>query len=201
MSFEYGRIPKELVSMIHDELEVAASGFISVENFEYLFGTIEEFPERAGITPIDLKDKIIHMASYLVFHLVKGHPFNDGNKRTAFISFSYFLLINNIFPNYSEEKSTNAMKEIIRQINSGVRPLEAIEAVFKGNSDSNEYKLIKLLFELSGVDPNKNYESPVDIVPLIRGLVSELPEKPDKHFLIGFLEKIKNKLENFIGES
>lgn len=200
MALEYTLLPKLFVYLIHDQLELEAPGFNLQSNFDYLFDTINEFPESAGIIPQSTEEKIIFVASYLIFHLTKGHPFNDGNKRTAFLSFSIFLMQNGLSPHYSEAKSNEALDKITELIQNKKRPLEAIEDTFKGNPNSNEYKLIRLLFELSGANPVVQYNSPIDIYPKIRELVIRREDEKFGHpWLVNFVDGILKKLQALVG--
>lgn len=195
MVHEYVSIPKELVLRIHDELPVAAEGFNAESNLDYLFETVKEFPESAGIIPPDLETKIVYVASYLLFHLVKGHPFNDGNKRTAFLTFSLFLMVNQHSPNYSEAKSNEALEKINELIKNGKKPVEAIEETFQQNRNSNEYHLIRLLFELGGADPKNTYKSPLEIYTSVRSLIIKLEDEKFPHpWLRGFIHNILKKV-------
>lgn len=196
MPLEYKSVQKELALKIHESLPLDAKGFVLKSNFEFLFETVNEFPESAGIIPSDVQTKIIYVACYLIFYLTKRHPFSDGNKRTAFLSFSIFLMGNGFSPFYSEAKSNEALDKITQLISNGERPLAAIEETFKDNKGSREYKLIRLLFELSGADPAVNYESPVDIYPQIKLLVIRAEDEKFAHpWLFEFIQTILKKLK------
>ena len=189
--FHYIAIPAKLVEFIHDELELDSKGYNSTSNFNYLFATINEFPPAEVAIPADLKEKIDYVASYLVFHIIRGHCFNDGNKRTAFLSLSIFLALNKMSSKYNEEKSIEALTQITNLIREGASPLKAIETVFKEQPDSYEYRLIKVLYELGGANSAVRYNSPMDIVPLIRDLTTEKPTSFQSHgFLFRFIDNI-----------
>ncbi|MBF0344491.1 MAG: type II toxin-antitoxin system death-on-curing family toxin [Nitrospirae bacterium] len=51
-----------------------------------------------------LHKDIYEMAGAYLFHIVKNHPFIDGNKRTGIVAAIVFLLINNVDLNADEEE-------------------------------------------------------------------------------------------------
>ena len=54
-------------------------------------------------------------AAYL-YHITKNHPFNDGNKRTAFITTLAFLKINNAKISFS----ISHLEEIVIEVANGM---------------------------------------------------------------------------------
>lgn len=61
-----------------------------------------------------LHTNIFEMASAYLFHIVKNHPFIDGNKRTGTVSALVFLLLNG----YSFESSENVLVDTVTKIAS-----------------------------------------------------------------------------------
>lgn len=59
-----------------------------------------------------LHTNIFEMASAYLFHIVKNHPFVDGNKRTGTVSALVFLLLNG----YSFESSENVLVDTVTKI-------------------------------------------------------------------------------------
>ena len=60
----------------------------------------------------DLHKTIYDKASAYLFHLVKNHPFNDGNKRTGAGSALMFLRVNGIDPNYDNDSYVQLVVDV-----------------------------------------------------------------------------------------
>ncbi|MDP2666005.1 MAG: Fic family protein [Candidatus Diapherotrites archaeon] len=168
-SFRY--LTREDILDIHDRIHVQSNGFMSSENLNFIIDQIKDFPELAGIEPRSPQEKVVYCASYLLFHLVKGHCFNDGNKRTAFISFNFFLHNNQFDPTYDEENIKSKLIQINQKINQGSKPFDAINEIFGKNSESPDFRLITLLFELAGANPKISYLSPLEIVQSVQTFI------------------------------
>ncbi|MFN7903606.1 MAG: type II toxin-antitoxin system death-on-curing family toxin [Pseudobdellovibrionaceae bacterium] len=59
---------------------------------------------EAGIGDEYLHKDIFEMAAAYLFHLVKNHAFNDGNKRIAALAASVFLQVNGFMVNANEDE-------------------------------------------------------------------------------------------------
>lgn len=67
-------------------------GRAGVHNFTLLHSAIER--PKAQFSGIYLYSSIWQMAAALLQSMVKNHPFDDGNKRTAYFTTMRFLRIN-----------------------------------------------------------------------------------------------------------
>jgi hypothetical protein len=170
-SFEYIRLSREVIEKIHRWLPLQSTGFNSEGNLQFILNTVDGFPELAGIIPRNSTDKVIWLASYLLFHLTKGHCFNDGNKRTAFASTNYFLQLNGFIINVADKVIKDKEECIERVLREGGTIDKAINAAFADDISSNEYRLAALIFGLSGVIQLGNYSSPIDIYPIVNSLI------------------------------
>ncbi len=164
-------LSKDDIIAIHDKLALAASGFNSETNLDFIQDMVKDFPENAGIFPSNEDEKVVYLATYFLFHLVKGHCFNDGNKRTAFVVFQYQLKNSGVETKYDEKRIDQQLTIINQNMDAGEKPLDAINKVFNYDFSSDEYKLIWLIFELAGGNENINYNSPLEVYPIVHGLI------------------------------
>ncbi|MES0335661.1 MAG: type II toxin-antitoxin system death-on-curing family toxin [Candidatus Magnetobacterium sp. LHC-1] len=67
---------------------------------------------QAGYGELYLHEDIYEMAGAYLFHIVKNHPFIDGNKRTGVVAAIVFLLINNIDLNADEEELETMVRSV-----------------------------------------------------------------------------------------
>jgi death-on-curing protein len=85
-------LEKALIVAIHDR-QVAEHGGLSGVRDEGLLEPALGRPQQPyayGEPPPDLAD----LAAALAFGLARNHPFNDGNKRTAYVAYRTFLELN-----------------------------------------------------------------------------------------------------------
>ena len=71
---------------------------------------------------------IFEMAAAYLFHLVKNHPFVDGNKRIGFGCADLFLAMNNIELNLSEDEAVELTMNIASETSSKIEIAEVLEA-------------------------------------------------------------------------
>lgn len=81
------------VLIIHDLMLDVAGGREGIHDFHLLHSAIER--PKAQFAGKFLYSSIWLMAAALLHSLVKNHPFEDGNKRTAYFSTVRFLRKNN----------------------------------------------------------------------------------------------------------
>jgi len=80
------------VIVIHSRMIELFGGREGIRDFTMLHSAIERC--RATFGGRDLYPTIFNKASALIQSLILNHPFNDGNKRTAFTSCVLFLYYN-----------------------------------------------------------------------------------------------------------
>jgi death-on-curing protein len=73
---------------------------------------------------------IYEMAAAYLFHLVKNHAFNDGNKRIAAVTAAVFLQING----YVVIADEDDFEQVVLAAASGKAPKEVIAEFFKRNT-------------------------------------------------------------------
>lgn len=91
------------VMVIHDRMIKLFGGKEEVHDFTMLHSATERC--RATFGGRDLYPSIFDKASALVQSLILNHPFNDGNKRTAFTSCALFLFFNQYKLKYFEKEA------------------------------------------------------------------------------------------------
>jgi death-on-curing family protein len=116
---------KEASELFGNEKEDQLGGIIG--NLYQTFGGVELYP--------NIEDK----ASHLLYFIIKDHPFNDGNKRTASFLFVYFLDKCDYLYKQNGEKKIN---------DNALTTLALLVAISSPNEKEILIKLIKhLIFE------------------------------------------------------
>ncbi|MDA1316529.1 MAG: type II toxin-antitoxin system death-on-curing family toxin [bacterium] len=82
----------EEIMYIHDNMIQIYGGRSDVHDFTLLHSATER--SKATFNGKDLYDSLFDKASALIQSLILNHPFDDGNKRTAFTSCAGFLYLN-----------------------------------------------------------------------------------------------------------
>ena len=98
------------VVVIHERMVEFAGGKVGIREFTLLHSAIER-PKASFASEFLYKD-VWQMASALLQSLVKNHPFEDGNKRTAYFSTMRFLQKNKLKLTAPKEKYIRFMIEI-----------------------------------------------------------------------------------------
>lgn len=116
------------VLAIHDEVLIIAGGRAGIHDFTLLHSAIER--PKAQFSGRFLYVSVWLMAAALLQSLVKNHPFEDGNKRTAYASAARFLY-----------KNGHKLKHVLREavplmigVNTGNKTLEEISSWLKKKS-------------------------------------------------------------------
>lgn len=84
----------ETVLLIHQEALACFGGLDGIRDYELLESAIEQ--PRATFGGQFLHEDAFAMAAAYLFHLVKNHPFLDGNKRTGLAAALAFLDVNGV---------------------------------------------------------------------------------------------------------
>jgi death-on-curing protein len=84
----------------------------------------------AGFGEQYLHSDIYEMAAAYLFHIVRNHPFVDGNKRTGAVVSLVFLIMNGIEINADED----SFERIVRSLAEGRIYKDSISQFFKNNS-------------------------------------------------------------------
>ena len=73
---------------------------------------------------------LFEMAAAYLYHIVKNHPFYDGNKRTGAVAAIIFLELNGI----ELEAEETAFEDLIRQVAEGTAGKARVAAFLKSGS-------------------------------------------------------------------
>ena len=189
-------VSKEAVLEIHGQLELEAKWYNNKGTFNFLFSQIENFLDSEEIKNKSVQKIISHISAIYLFYLAAGHCFNDGNKRTAFLTTSTFLILNNYSTNYDEDKIDQYLEGVNKKLSEGERINGALKELEQKIGKTNEFKMIKLLFDLAGAS-GKIYSSVSEIKPIVDSLIiHSKADFPDEGILAGIkelLEKLKPK--------
>lgn len=82
------------VIALHDAVLVASGGLRGIRDTGLLESALDA--PRAAMFGMEMYRTVKEKSAVLLFHLIKNHPFNDGNKRTAFVSWIVFCEANKI---------------------------------------------------------------------------------------------------------
>lgn len=80
------------VISIHDDLLKNFGGLPGIRDKNLLLSALEM--PKASFGNKKMHPSIFQKAAAYLYHLVQNHPFNDGNKRTAYVVVLVFLEIN-----------------------------------------------------------------------------------------------------------
>ncbi len=84
----------EQVLGIHKVMIQKFGGLPGVKNMNLLLSALEA--PKAAFGGVDLYPSMFEKAAVYLYHLTRNHPFNDGNKRTAYFVTLLFLEANHI---------------------------------------------------------------------------------------------------------
>ena len=98
------------VYALHQRMISIGGGRIDIHNFTLLHSAVER--SKASFGGEELYPTIWKKASALLHSLVKNHPFDDGNKRTAYYSTKRFLRLNGHILNAPLQEILNFMVSV-----------------------------------------------------------------------------------------
>jgi death on curing protein len=88
----------------------------------------------AGFGGDYLHTDIYEMAAAYLFHIVRNHPFIDGNKRTGAVASVIFLMLNGIEINAEED----SFEKMVLEAATGKIDKAAIARFFRNNTSGRE---------------------------------------------------------------
>ena len=108
---------------IHTEMLRLYGGFPGIRDLNLLYSLIET--PKLNVFGRELYPTIYDKAGVYLFFITKNHPFNDGNKRTAYISTLLFLKGNG----YNQINfDSNELENLILEVAKGEKDKENIVA-------------------------------------------------------------------------
>ncbi len=100
---------KEVIEIHSDQIN-RYGGHPGIRDIELLKSAISM--PSASFREQYLHSDIYEMAAAYLFHIVRNHPFVDGNKRTGAVTSEVFLMMNGIEINADEDSFVVAMPRI-----------------------------------------------------------------------------------------
>jgi len=92
ISFFY--LTPDQVITLHDAVLLESGGLRGIRDRGLLESALDA--PKAAMFGLEMYKTGHEKSAVLLFHLVKNHPFNDGNKRTAFLSWVAFCEMNRL---------------------------------------------------------------------------------------------------------
>ena len=102
-------VTRSVVDQLHDEQIKKNTGLEGTRD-EGLLESALNNPKNAYF--YDNETDIYKLATIYVFSIAANHAYNDGNKRTAFITASTFLYLNNVELNVDDESIITMMPKV-----------------------------------------------------------------------------------------
>ena len=117
----------EIISIHRDQIE-RYGGKSGIRDIELLRSAVAM--PCAGFSDDYVHTDIFEMASAYLFHIIRNHPFVDGNKRTGAVAAVVFLMMNGIELQVGEED----FEYMVRAVAEGKMNKSEIADFFRKNS-------------------------------------------------------------------
>jgi len=114
----------DVLSIHRDQLE-RYGGAPGIRDAGLLEAAVEQ--ARAGFGGEYLHRDLLEMAAAYLYHLVRNHPFVDGNKRTGAVAALVFLDLNGVRVDMDEDE----LAELVEGVAAGRLGKEEIVAAFR----------------------------------------------------------------------
>lgn len=119
----------EVVAIHHDQIE-RYGGLPGVRDWGLLESALAM--PAAAFGGNYLHADLCEMAAAYLFHIVRNHPFMDGNKRVGAVAAYVFLALNDV----RLTADNNAFADIVLSVACGETPKSAVAEFFRANSVS-----------------------------------------------------------------
>jgi death on curing protein len=113
---------------IHKDQMQRYGGRIGIRDLELLKSSVSM--PTAGFGGEYLHTDVYEMAAAYLFHIVRNHPFMDGNKRTGVVSALVFLILNGIKISADED----GLENMVISVAEGKTVKSEITQFFRENS-------------------------------------------------------------------
>lgn len=110
---------------IHDTFLQMYGGLSGIRDHGLLASAVEM--PKVTMFGEDMHKDIYDKAAAYLYHIVKNHPFNDGNKRTGAGSALMFLRVNGFNPKYDK----NAYMQLVVDVAEGIINKPEISEFFR----------------------------------------------------------------------
>lgn len=125
----------EQVIELHDSILAAFGGLAGIRDRGLLESALEA--PQVNLYGQEMYQTLSEKGAVYVYHLIKNHPFQDGNKRTAYASLALFYEFNGLV---IKEHERNKIEEICLHVAEGRLSKEGLIAEFK-------YKMSQYTYE------------------------------------------------------
>lgn len=113
------------VRSFHDDLIKEFGGLSGMRDTNLLLSALEA--PKASFGGKEMYPLIYEKAAIYLYHIAKNHPFNDGNKRTAFVVSLAFLKANHV----SIPFKIADLEQIVVDVANGIMNKETLIHFFK----------------------------------------------------------------------
>jgi death on curing protein len=117
----------EVIEIHNDQIE-RYGGCAGIRDLELLKSAVAM--PSVGVGASYLHTDIFEMAAAYLFHIVRNHPFMDGNKRTGAVAAVVFLLMNGMDLHADED----AFEKVVLSVAEGKMDKPAVTAFFRNCS-------------------------------------------------------------------
>ena len=117
----------EVIEIHHDQID-RYGGPSGIRDIELLKSAISMPPATFGGEY--LHKNLYEMAAAYLFHVVRNHPFLDGNKRTGAVAAVVFLIMNGIELQADED----SFEKLVRSVAEGKTDKAKIAEFFRNNT-------------------------------------------------------------------
>ncbi|GAB4238809.1 MAG: type II toxin-antitoxin system death-on-curing family toxin [Chlamydiales bacterium] len=114
------------VMEIHDTFVEEYSGLPGIRDHSLLDSAVQM--SKLTVFGEDMHPTLYDKAAAYLYHIVKNHPFNDGNKRTGAGAALIFLRVNGIDPEYDNDSYV----QLVVSVAEGSVNKSEIREFFKG---------------------------------------------------------------------
>jgi len=118
----------EVVQIHRDQIE-RYGGHPGIRDMELLQSAVAM--PSAGYEKDYLHADILEMAAAYLFHIVRNHPFVDGNKRTGAVAAFVFLMMNGIELHAGEAR----FEKMVRSVADGKMDKAGVTAFFRKHGE------------------------------------------------------------------
>ena len=115
----------EQILRLHDAAIEKFGGLKGVKDSNLLLSSVEH--PKAAMFGKDLYPTVHNKAAAYLFHIVRSHPFNDGNKRTGCGAAYLFLKVNRAAILFKDEEYENFVVKVAQ----GKKNIEEIALFFE----------------------------------------------------------------------
>ena len=116
------------VIAFHDLLLKDFGGLAGIRDVNLLHSALDA--PKASFENKEMYPSLSEKAAAYLYHLAKNHPFNDGNKRTAYVATLAFLKANNA----SIKFKINDLESVVVAVANGVIEKKELAIFFKNGT-------------------------------------------------------------------